>query len=216
MTQSKRIPIRVELVECPKDKSYSMIIGLTQMNRFEANHIMQSLEASLASTRIASLRASHKEINVIPWMDKWVDQLVSEMTLRLQIQMAIVRIEVIKSDFDKVEQASFSTTTDALKYEWITARVCGHYQIGVDELHGKSRTKRVVIPRQVVSYLARRYTEYSYPELGRLLHRDHTTIIFAVKQVALKMKSDKRFTEMIQDFQSDIDTRIKFEELNAE
>lgn len=65
------------------------------------------------------------------------------------------------------------------------------FGLAPSELFARSRVKSVVEARMVVCYIARRCTRMSYPELGRVFNRDHTTIMSAVKSVEKRRKRDK-------------------------
>jgi chromosomal replication initiator protein len=62
--------------------------------------------------------------------------------------------------------------------------VARYFDVGVDELKGRSRNKQVVVPRQIAMYLLREDARMSTPEVGRLLNRDHTTVLHALKQIS--------------------------------
>jgi len=61
--------------------------------------------------------------------------------------------------------------------------VARYFDVDVESLKGRSRHKQVVVPRQVAMYLLREDAHLSTPEVGRLLNRDHTTVLHALKQV---------------------------------
>jgi chromosomal replication initiator protein len=61
---------------------------------------------------------------------------------------------------------------------------------------GRSRSKSLAEARTVVCYVTRRCTRLSYPEIGRALDRDHTTIISAVQRVAERRIRD-RWTDSV-------------------
>jgi hypothetical protein len=56
------------------------------------------------------------------------------------------------------------------------------YRMPVDELVGRCRTKSVATARAVFAR-ALRELRWSYPEIGDILGRDHTTIIALVKRL---------------------------------
>jgi chromosomal replication initiator protein len=58
-----------------------------------------------------------------------------------------------------------------------------YYGINADHLKGRSRQKHIVVPRQISMYLLREDAHLSTPDIGRLLDRDHTTVLHALKQV---------------------------------
>ena len=39
------------------------------------------------------------------------------------------------------------------------------------------------MPRHIAAYLARKLTQNSLPDIGRVMDRDHTTILYAVEKV---------------------------------
>lgn len=61
--------------------------------------------------------------------------------------------------------------------------VAQHYGLTLADIRSTSRQKRLVRPRQIAMYLARRMTTRSYPEIGLSFHRDHSTIMYAEKHV---------------------------------
>lgn len=59
------------------------------------------------------------------------------------------------------------------------------------ELKGRSRVVRIALPRKVAMYLAKKYTDASYPELGRFFGgRDHTTVLSGCRWVEAALKDD--------------------------
>ena len=67
--------------------------------------------------------------------------------------------------------------------EVITA-VCNHYSIGKRIMLGKGRTKTVAYPRHVLMYILRIEMKLSLEEVGRVLDRDHTTIMHGVDKIS--------------------------------
>lgn len=58
--------------------------------------------------------------------------------------------------------------------------VAKRYNVRLLDLHGKRRTKSIVLPRQICMYLARELTTLSLEEIGGYFGgRDHTTVIHA-------------------------------------
>ena len=74
------------------------------------------------------------------------------------------------------------------------------YQVKVNDLVGKSRSREFVVPRQVAMYLLRELTEISLVEIGQALgDRDHTTVMYGIEKVKkdLETSSDLR-THIVQ------------------
>jgi chromosomal replication initiator protein len=72
----------------------------------------------------------------------------------------------------------------------ILLAVARYYGINADDLKGRSRHKHIVGPRQIAMYLLREDGHLSTPEVGRLLNRDHTTVLHGMKQVASDIARD--------------------------
>ena len=75
--------------------------------------------------------------------------------------------------------------------ELIQKVVADHYQLKVDEMKSKKRSRPIAYPRQIAMYLCREMTDLSLPKIGELFGgRDHTTVIHACDKVADDMKED--------------------------
>ena len=67
--------------------------------------------------------------------------------------------------------------------EIIIRTVCREAGITRAQLLGDRRWKVIVHARQVVMWLAHRYTSLSLVRIGHLLKRDHTTVLHAVRKI---------------------------------
>ena len=68
--------------------------------------------------------------------------------------------------------------------------VSSQFNVSLAEMRSKSRKKAVTFPRQVAMYLARKYTDSSLVDIGKVLHRDHSTVLHSIKVVSGKIVSD--------------------------
>jgi chromosomal replication initiator protein len=85
------------------------------------------------------------------------------------------------------------TARRAVRPESVLEAVTRYYNVTLQDLEGKARDKRVVVPRQVAMYLLREETSLSLPEIGaRLGGRDHTTVLHGVQKVAGELDRDGR------------------------
>ncbi len=72
--------------------------------------------------------------------------------------------------------------------------VAEHFDIRVEEMRAKRRTKGVAFPRQVAMYLARELTDASLPRIGEEFGgRDHTTVMHACERVKSAIAQDPQF-----------------------
>jgi len=66
----------------------------------------------------------------------------------------------------------------------IQKAIIKYFNLKSTDLKSKSRSKRVVVPRQLAMYLCREYTEESLPHIGKLFGgRDHSTVIHAHRKI---------------------------------
>jgi len=78
---------------------------------------------------------------------------------------------------DRFEK-SFYTTINKIIDE-----VVSFHNIRIEDIKGISRKKEFVVPRQVAMYLIRKHTKSSFPSIGRIFKRDHTTALYAYNKV---------------------------------
>ena len=81
--------------------------------------------------------------------------------------------------------------------EFIIQIVCNKFDISYDEIQSKKRNSYLNIPRQIIMYLCRRYTSLSLEEIGKLLGRDHTTVMHGNENITKKMESDPEMKDLI-------------------
>ena len=73
----------------------------------------------------------------------------------------------------------------------IQKKVAEHYDVGLADITGERRSAKIVFPRQVAMYLARRHTKASLQEIGEAFGgRDHGTVLHACKTISVRMKKE--------------------------
>lgn len=77
--------------------------------------------------------------------------------------------------------------------------VCDFYGLTPIQVKGKSRLRGFVKARFISMYLLRRRTGLTLKEIGRMFHRDHTSIIHAIQTIdeVLSLKYDNDYQEEI-------------------
>jgi len=80
--------------------------------------------------------------------------------------------------------------------------VAEFFNLNVSDLRSKSRTKSVVLPRQIAMFLIRTLTGHSLPEIGQYFGgRDHTTVLHSCQKIAKDMEGDVVFRRKIEEIQ---------------
>ncbi|MCS7220286.1 MAG: chromosomal replication initiator protein DnaA [Anaerolineae bacterium] len=78
----------------------------------------------------------------------------------------------------------------ALSPEETVKLVARHLGVDEDELLGRGRSKEVAMARQILMYLLRHVCDLSLPQIGELLGRDHTTVIYGIEKVERLIETD--------------------------
>jgi hypothetical protein len=65
----------------------------------------------------------------------------------------------------------------------IARAVCGVYGIGKNDFMSIRRAPRIVEARQVYCWVAKRFTSFSFPQIGRFSNRDHSTVMHGFRKV---------------------------------
>jgi chromosomal replication initiator protein len=87
-------------------------------------------------------------------------------------------------------------------YDAIVGAVCERFGLRPSDLASRRRSRHVALPRQVAMYLCRRLLNASFPHLGELFQRDHSTVIHGVTTIEHRVKDDPSFlltVEQIED-----------------
>lgn len=64
------------------------------------------------------------------------------------------------------------------------------FGVTVDDIKGTKRNKEIAYARHVAIYLMRKLTDMSLPQIGRILKRDHTTILSSLKTIEKEIGSN--------------------------
>jgi chromosomal replication initiator protein len=82
--------------------------------------------------------------------------------------------------------------------ESIVREVARSFNIPMERIMGRDRSREVALPRQVAMYLIREEGNYSLPQIGAALGgRDHTTIMYGCEKVADLMERDDRLRRQV-------------------
>ena len=100
--------------------------------------------------------------------------------------------DTLKDIYPQASQRKISA--DSILFE-----TANYFEIPVDEIIGRSRTREIVNARHVAMYLTRELTDFSLPEIGkRFGNRDHSTVKHAHDRIIDLIDSNK---ELFQDIQ---------------
>ncbi len=162
-------------------------------SRFEWG-LLTDIQPPELETRIAILRK--KAISEgLSAPDDVLEYIASKISTNIrELEGALIRVTAFASlnrqtvDMGLAEIVLKDLITDDGARE-ITASViigqtASYFQISLEELCSKSRTRTLVTARQIAMYLCRELTDMSLPKIGQELGgRDHTTVIHADRKI---------------------------------
>lgn len=179
------------------------------LSRFEWG-LITDIQAPDLETRIAILK---KKAALEGWKlpDDVIIYIADQIDSNIrELEGALIRVIAYASLSNK--QITLELTTDVLKdiiisqksrritISLIQEMVADYFEIDLDDLYSKKRTRNITVPRQVAMYLSRELTDSSLPKIGELFGgRDHTTVLHSCQRVREMMKDDLDFSKKVKD-----------------
>ena len=92
--------------------------------------------------------------------------------------------------------------------ENIAEYIARFFNMDVDTLRGNGQGREVTHARQIAMYLIRRLRGTSLKDIGKYFEgRDHTTVLYSLKQVEKKMRVDPAFAETVKEITTNINSK---------
>jgi chromosomal replication initiator protein len=87
----------------------------------------------------------------------------------------------------------------------IIRQVAESFDVSMDEMLGRDRSRQIALPRQIAMYLLREEANLSLPQIGDALGgRDHTTIMYGCEKVTDMLERDDRLRRKVIDLKERI------------
>ena len=116
-----------------------------------------------------------------------IEGAIKKLSAKSLIMGQVINMELAKSCLNELLGGAepIATTVDK-----IFAAVYKKYDVSKEEIKGKKRVKNVTWARQVAIYLIREITELSFPDIGEIVDKDHSTVIYSNSLITKKIASD--------------------------
>ena len=88
--------------------------------------------------------------------------------------------------------------------EFIIKAVAKYFEINPEDITGKDRSQKMVEPRKVAMYMVRDMTHLSFPKMGEVFNKDHSTVKHAIDTLEEQLKDDAALREKIQDVKNSV------------
>ncbi|MCP4900371.1 MAG: chromosomal replication initiator protein DnaA [bacterium] len=106
-----------------------------------------------------------------------------------------ITVDVVRTALSELLPEERTTTAaDIIRF------VAHHYGIRVADLKGRSNRRSIALPRQVSMYLIRKILNLSFPEIGRIFSKHHSTAIYAVDTIQKTRQSNPDFDATLTSF----------------
>ncbi len=159
-------------------------------------------------TRCAILREKARAVgrelpeDVVLFISRRVQNNVRELEGCLNRTIAYAQLKNSKITVDVVRLALFELLPDerATSPSDIVRFVAQHYGVRVADVKGRSNRRSIALPRQVAMYLIRDILELSFPEIGRIFSKHHSTVMYAVDSVQKMRQSNPDFDATLTSF----------------
>ena len=77
--------------------------------------------------------------------------------------------------------------------EKIVTKVAAKYGVSPDEIYSKKKSSSISKARHISIYLMRKISELSYPNIGKIVNRDHSTIMSSFRLIETELKNNSSF-----------------------
>ena len=169
-------------------------------------------------TRIAILRkkTNQEGMNVADNVLEYIADRISS-NIR-ELEGSLIRVTAFASlnnspvDLDLAQDVLKDLITDQSRPEisagLIMSEAAQYYGFTIEDLCGPSRSRNLVVARQVAMYLCRELTDLSFPKVGQEFGgRDHTTVMHAERKIRKEIAQRRSLYNQV----ADLTQRIKSE-----
>ena len=176
------------------------------------SRFMQGLIADIQppdlETRCAILREKARAAgwelpeDVVLFISRRIQKNVRELEGCLNRTIAYAQLWNTKLSVDVVRHALLellpdereTTPSDIIRF------VAQHYGIRVADLKGRSNRRSIALPRQVAMFLIREILDLSFPEIGKIFGKHHSTVMYSVETVQKLRQSNPDFDSSLTSF----------------
>ena len=120
---------------------------------------------------------------------------------------AYIELEAESSiSMELVERISKDVIRSEKSYapEFIIEKIAAYYNLSVEDILGKGKTKNIANARQTAIYLMRKLTGLTLAEIGGALNRDHSTVLHSIRKIEDSIATDSELADTIRDITANI------------
>jgi chromosomal replication initiation ATPase DnaA len=115
--------------------------------------------------------------------NKRLKLVIYELNKRHAEQINRLKLEIVQPRLD--------ITKNEQTWHDVMRAVCQTFNLTPDEIQSQNRKQELIFARHMFCYLCRKHLQMSLVDIGRILMRDHSTIINAVSKASDLIEYDK-------------------------
>ena len=174
----------------PKDME---ILEERLRSRFEMG-LIADIQSPDYETRVAILRKNAENYgrvigdDIMDYIATNIKSNIRELEGALTKIIAFSRLKNVEITLENAMEALkdliYPDKSKIITPQLIVDTVCEQYGAKKEDITSKKRNAEIVLPRQVIMYLCREYTDASLEEIGKLLgKKDHTTVMSGISKI---------------------------------
>ena len=184
------------------------------VSRFEWG-IMVDIDAPDFETRLAILQQKAREREFIIPQEvaeyisynlgrnvREIEGILNQMIAEYELDGHMPTIDSIRSRFTRLgikhshiggKENGIKNILRSVSYEEVIKAVSEYFGVDQESILGNSRSRDLMIPRQVAMYLLKNKLRYTYERIGNIFNgREHSAVMYSCKKLELLLKKDQR------------------------
>ncbi len=189
------------------DRSPKSLVTLEERlrSRFEWGLIVDVQPPEL-ETRLAILRVKAENAGrLVP--DEILEAIAHQIQANIrELEGALTRVlaysdlsgQPLTLELARIALTDFTPRRKEVEPEYVMEVVADAFNLSMDDMVGRNRTRKIALPRQIAMYLMRDVANASFPQIGETLGgRDHTTVLYACDKVSGMIEKDDLFRRQV-------------------
>ncbi|WP_029323703.1 chromosomal replication initiator protein DnaA [Butyrivibrio sp. AE3004] len=176
-------------------------------SRFEMG-LISDIQAPDYETRMAILKknaesySKHIDDEIFEYIATNIKSNIRELEGAYNKIIAFSRLNKVEITLDNAKEALkdiiYPDVSKVITIPLIITTVCEQYNVRQEDIASKKRNKEIVLPRQIVMYLARELTDAPLEEIGKALgKKDHTTVMSGISKIKDLLEIDDELNRNI-------------------
>ena len=170
-------------------------------SRFEWG-LIADIQAPDYETRMAILRKNAEEMDT-PINDEILNYIASNLKSNIrELEGSLLKVKgvanlnngdiTLEGAKEALKDIIYPDAGEKMTPQRIAKTVCDHYGVRFSNVASKKKNAELVIPRQVIMYICREYTDSTYESVAHLLgKKDHSTVIHGVDKIKEELQKNE-------------------------